>query len=463
VAGGRFGVRRLGGVELLVGGVGLTAAVAIGVLAAHDPVLAVGAATALVAVPVAVLRPALIAPLLVFSLFAEAITVGGTTVGRITAPLALLAVTSQVLQAPARLRGAATLVSLIAGYALLAMASLIWTVSVPGTLDALSTLIVSLVYTAAFAVLIRTPRDLGRLLSAVAISSAVLALLWIGQYAIGVDRRFNLAGDPNFFAAAQVVALPLVVVRLSLERDSLRRLALYVAVALIAASVLSTVSRGGFIILAVVVLLIVLLPSRVLFPSARQKTAFLLTALIGLGVLFPLAWGDLRHRFEVGLTRSNVAGGRGDLWMAAGTGYRQHPLTGLGFGAFKASSFQLLRTTPGVRIEEHLRPSVRSGEYVHNAFLGSLAELGPVGLALFTGVLGASAARLRRAAREARAAGLPVVGAVANALLLSLGGLILASLLLSTETSRVLWVLVGLSLSVPGLARLQGPSPHAET
>lgn len=456
-------MRRPGGAEFLVGVVALTGALAVGVLAAHDPVLAVGAAAALVAVPVAVLRPTLIAPVLVFSLFAEAITVGGTTVGRITAPLALVAVTSQVLQAPARLRDASLSLGLIAGYALLAIASLVWTVNVPGTLDALSTLMVSLVYMAAFATLIRAPRDLRRLLSAVAVSSAALAILWIGQYAIGVDRRFNLAGDPNFFAAAQVVALPLVVVRLSLERDAVGRLALYLAVAVVAASVLSTVSRGGFITLAVVVLLIVLLPSRVLFPSARQKTAFLLTALIGLGVLFPLAWGDLRNRFEVGLSRSNVAGGRGDLWMAAGTGYRQHPVTGLGFGGFKAVSFQLLRTTPGVQIEEHLRPSVRSGEYVHNAFLGTLAELGPLGLALFVGVLGASAARLRRAARDARAAGLPLVRSVANAVLLSLVGLALASLLLSTETSRVLWVLVGLSLSLPGLARLQGPSPNAET
>jgi O-antigen ligase len=451
------------GAELLLGAAALTAALAVGVLAAHDPLLAVAAAAAAVAIPLAVLRPTLITSVLVFSVFAEAITVGGTTVGRLTAPLALVAVTSQVLHAPVRLRGAALSLGLIAGYVLLAVASLIWTVNVPGTMDALSTLMVSLVYMAAFAALIRDQKDLQRLMAAVAVSSVALAVLWIGQYAIGVDRRFNVAGDPNFFAAAQVVALPLVVVRLSLEADAARRLFLYLAIAVIAASVLSTVSRGGFVTLAIVVLLIVLLPSRLLFPSARQKAAFLLTALIGLGVLFPFAWGELRDRFEVGFSRSNVAGGRGDLWMAAATGYRLHPLSGLGFGAFKPVSFELLRNTPGVELEEHLRSSVRSGQYVHNAFLGSLAELGPLGLALFVGVLGASAARFRRAAREARAAGLPMVRAVANALLLGLVGLVLTSLLLSTETSRVLWVLVGSSLSLPALIPLQGPPGHAET
>jgi putative inorganic carbon (HCO3(-)) transporter len=448
---------------VILGSVSLIAALALGVLAAHDPIIAGAALAAMVAVPVAVLRPTLIAHVLVFSIFAEAVTVGGTTVGRLTAPLALVAVISQVLQAPARLRGGALSLGLIAGYILLAVASLAWTVSVPSTLDALATLLVSLVYMAAFAVLIRSARDLRRLLASFSISSAALALLWIGQYALGVDRRFNVAGDPNFFAAAQVVALPLAVVRLSREADALRRSALFLAIALITASVLSTVSRGGFITLIVVVLLIVLLPSRLLFPSSKEKVAFLLTALVGLALLFPLAWGDLRNRFEVGFSQSNVAGGRGDLWSAAVTGYQQHPVTGLGYGGFKAVSFQLLAITPGAKLEEHLRFSVRSGEYVHNAYIGSLAELGPLGLALFLGILGTAAARFRRAARYARSAGVPFVKAVANGLLLSLMALSLASVLLSTETSRVLWALVGLSLALPGVVRLQGGPGHAET
>jgi O-antigen ligase len=438
-------------------------AAAVGVLAARDPILAVAVLAAVVAVPLAVLRPSLVLPVLVLSIFAEAVTVGGTTLGRLTAPLALVAVVSQVLQSPVRLRRATFSLILIGGYALLALASLAWTVSVPATVEALTTLAVSLVYGAAFAVLVRTSRDLHRLLTAFALASTSLALLWIGQYALGIDRRFNVAGDPNFFAASQVVALPLVVVLLSRERDALRRVALYVAIALIAASVLSTVSRGGFITLTVIVLLILVLPSRLLFQSPKQKAAFLLTALIGLAVLSPLAWGDLRHRFEAGLGQSNVAGGRGDLWLAATAGYRQHPVAGLGFGAFRAVSFQLLRSTPGVDLQSHLRFAVREGEFVHNAYLGSLAELGPVGLGLFLGILGAAAARFRRTAREARAAGRSFERSVAGGLLLSLLALALASALLSTETSRVLWVLVGLSLALPGLVpRLQPGTSGAE-
>jgi O-antigen ligase len=446
-------------------GLALSAAAGgVGVLAAHDPVLAVASLAVMVALPVAVLKPSLVLYPLVLSIFAEAVTVGGTTLGRLTAPLALVAVVAQVLQSPVRLRRAALPMVLIGGYALLALASLAWTVSVPETVEALTTLSVSLVYGAAFAVLVRTARDLRHLLAAFALSSTALALLWIGQYAIGIDRRFNVAGDPNFFAASQVVALPLVVVMLSWERDAMRRLALYLAVAVIAASVLSTVSRGGFVTLLVIVLLILVLPSRLVFPSPRQKAAFVLTALVGLAVLSPLAWGDLRHRFEVGFGQSNVAGGRGDLWRAAATGYRQHPLGGLGYGGFRGVSFQLLRNTPGVDLDTHLRFAVRRGEYVHSAYVGSLAELGPLGLGLFLGILGTAAARFRRTAREARAAGYSFASSVANGLLLSLLALGLASALLSTETSRVLWILVGLSLALPGLVpRLQRGTSGAET
>jgi O-antigen ligase len=436
------------GLDLVLVAVTLAAAAAVGVLSAHDPLLALAAVVALIGVPTAVLRPTLVPPILVLSIFAEAVTIGGVTVGRLIAPLALIAVVSQLLQAPGSLAGVRAALALIGAYVFLAVASLIWTVSVSGTFDTLASLLVSLAYMAAFAVLVRAPSHLRRLLWAFALSSTGLALLWMAQYAIGVDRRFNAAGDPNFFAALQVVALPLVVVLLSRERDPLRRLALYLAMALIAASVLSTLSRGGFITLAIVVVLIVLLPARMLFPTRKEKAAFLLTAVVGLALLFPLAWGDLRHRFEVGFSQPNVAGGRGDLWLAATHGYRQHPFTGLGYGAFKQVSFQLLRTTPGVNLQEHLRFAVRAGEYVHNAYLGSLVELGPLGLSLFVGVLGTTARLLRRTAREARLVGDPFVGSFANALFLSLLSFSVSSLLLSTETSRVLWLIVGLSLAL---------------
>jgi hypothetical protein len=47
---------------------------------------------------------------------------------------------------------------------------------------------------------------------------------------------------------------------------------------------------------------------------------------------------------------------------------------------------------------------------------------------------------------------------VANALLIGLVAFALASLLLSTETSRILWFIVGMSLALPGMVRAAAPA-----
>jgi O-antigen ligase len=431
-------------------GAALGLAAAIGALVPFSPTLAVAALIAVIAAPAAVIRPRLIPHVLVVTVFAEAVTIGGVTIGRLAAPLALVAVISQALVAPLRLRHAGLTVAFVIGYSLLAVASLAWSVNAGATVGTLASLAISLVYMAAFATLVRSRKDLRALMWTMLASSIVLGLLWITQFAIGVDRRFSTAGDPNFFAALQVVVIPLVVVLASTQSSVPRRILLYFAIAIIADSIISTLSRGGLVTLLMVAALLVLLPARSLFTSARQKAALFAAAAIGLAILLPLAWGPLGHRFQEGFKQSHVAGDRGDLWLAAVHGYALHPVTGLGYGGFEATSFQLLRSTPGVNLAAHMRFR-QGGEFVHSAYLGSLAELGPLGLVLFVGILGATARSLRRTARRARAAGDPFIRSVANALLVGLLAFSASSFLLSTETSRALWLMVGLSLALPAM------------
>src|SRR5437870_11360286 len=87
----------------LAGAIGV--ATAIGVLAVVSPILAIAATVGGIAVPAAVLRPKLVAHLLVVTIYAEALAIGGVTVGRLAAPLALIAVASQLVNAPVRLSG----------------------------------------------------------------------------------------------------------------------------------------------------------------------------------------------------------------------------------------------------------------------------------------------------------------------------------------------------------------------
>ncbi len=293
-----------------------------------------------------------------------------------------------------------------------------------------------------------------------------LGLWWIASYALGVSRFANLAGDANFVAAFQVIALPMVLALASHATTAAQRTGLYVGCAIIAASIVATLSRGGLITLLVAVALIAVSPAHLLFGSRRRKRILLLSVAAGLGVLLTFAWGDLSTRFAHGFNEPGVAAGRGDLDQAAIHGFQDHPILGLGYGGFAPSSFELLRTTPGVQLDVHSRclaPNapewLRSsgtfctGQPVHNAYVESLVELGIPGLLLFLGIMGATALSLIRTARRALTAGDAFIASTSVALVVGLAGLAMASFALSTETSRAPWMIVGLSLALPSLRR----------
>ena len=99
----------------------------------------------------------------------------------------------------------------------------------------------------------------------------------------------------------------------------------------------------------------------------------------------------------------------------------------------------------------HLRYQDYPGQQVHNTYLESLVELGVPGLLLFLALLLAAARSLVRSARRARATGDRFVEGVATALLIGLAAFSVSSFTISTETSRVLWLLIGLSLALSAM------------
>jgi len=453
---------------LLVAGA-LASAIVVGALAAWDPRVAAAACAGVIAIPVAVVKPRLVVYLLVLTIFASAFTVGGVTLNRLAAPLAVIAVISQLLQSRLRLEPSRPTLAAVTGYALLAFASLAWTVSVASTLNGLGSLAISLAYMGAFALLVRDRSDVRALFWVAAVCSIALGLWWAASYALGISRYANAAGDANFIAALQVVALLMVLALAADARTHGRRLGLYVALAIIAGSIVATLSRGGLIALLVAVILVALTPARLFFGSGRRKLGMMLAVAAGLTLLLAFAWTDLSSRFAQGFNEPGVGAGRGDLDLAAIHGFQERPILGFGFGGFQPSSLQLLRTTPGVQLAVHLRclaPNaaeyLRSagtfciGQPVHDAYLESLAELGLPGLLLFLGILSTTGVSLVRTAVRASREGNAFIASTAVALAAGLAALAVASFALSTETSRETWMIVGLSLALPGMLRSSG-------
>jgi O-antigen ligase len=443
------------------------AAVMLGSAASVNLRAGVAAAIVLAVVAATVVRPTSILAILILSVFLEVITLGGVTISRLIAPVALLVVLIELLRGGAVVHSGAQLYWALA-YSTLALASGLWTVSTSHTLTLLASLAIALTYMLCFAGLLDSEEVLRRVLHILAFGSLLIGAWSLASFkgytfvpggSLQGGRGQGGVGDPNFFANLQLVAFPLILVLAADAKNRLLRYALGFTALVTLASILSTLSRGGLVALILVVLLIPFVPARAFFPSRRQKALVMLVLAIGIGGLFsrPGFRDSVVKRATTifskqgGEAGSSAGSGRDELWKAATHSIKERPFLGLGFGAFSSVSNDLLFRTPGVdlrRISPHPK-----GLETHSAYLGTAAELGLPGLALFLALILSTMIALRRTAVRARRAGALFLSRISNALVLSLIGWAISSLFIETETARPLWTVVGISLALPKLVR----------
>jgi putative inorganic carbon (hco3(-)) transporter len=441
------------------------AGVVLGAAAAIDPMLAVVFAFAFAFGVSVALRPSSLLLLLVAAVFVELIQIGGVTITRLIAPIALVVVLAAAVKKEYAIRPAPPLAWAI-GYSMWALASGLWSGDRGGTIYLLSSLAIALVFMAAFASMLTTRVELERIVTALAILSFVLGVLsilaFIGRPLLGFGvlqegRSQGGTGDPSFFAATQLIALPLILVLAANTNRRWYRNALYAVALANLGSVLTTNSRGGTIQLALVMILLFALPARTIFRSVGQKRLALAGLTVGLSIFFVHYSADLLPRLETIWSRSQDQTGSGRLaiWPAAWDAFYSSPVTGIGYGVFVEQSVDRILDSPESQITGfNVHP-----EEVHNVFLGTATELGVVGLTLFLGLLASTARMLRRSARRARERGAYFVGGVADALFVGLLAWCVGSLFIETETSRPLWIVVGICLALPKLIPEPEPPP----
>ncbi len=452
------GTRAREGDALAWGGAGLVAAALLGIGTAFNNQLGVVLALSLTLAVGIVLRPKVILPILAVSVFVEALSVGGITISRLLAPLALCVVLVIAMQRRLTI-GATSPLVWVGAYFLWALASFAWTINAVDTRIKLGSLMLAVVYLLAAATLIESVRELRIFLAAIAAASLLIGLFGIATVALGISSQLQEgrpnggAGDPNLFAVYQVLAVPLTIALVASTRSRSARLLLVSAVLGIVASIFASESRGGLLAVTTVMLLIVVLPARALFRSRPQKAAILIFVFLAGGVAFAVTGAPLIQRVESLETSDSTGSSRIYLWDAAWTSVEQRPVLGLGYGAFPAAAPRLLHETEGVDFRHIELHATGKASETHNVYLGTLAELGIPGLVLFMSVLLATARQLIRTSKRAREAGSAFVARIANALLLSLLGWSVASIFLSTESSRSLWVLIGVSVALPKLIR----------
>jgi O-antigen ligase len=420
-------------------------------------------------------RPMLLLPIAAITIFIESVTFSGMTVTRMLAPGALLLATIETIRGRAGVRMGPPLVC-TALYTSWAIASGLWTQSVEGTLYLLQSLAIALVYLFAFAAMVKSESELRLLLYAMAFGASFiggLSLLAFGSSLeipylelLQAGRSQGGVGDPDFFAAMQIVMVPLVLVLATDAHDKLLRMALYGAALTLLASAFTSLSRGGFLGIALLgILLIASNPQRV-FRSRREKAAALLVVAIGMAVLFsrPFVRQEVVDRARTIYApqgkEDKTGSGRTNLWKAAARTAAENPFTGVGFGSFKYISEDLIYHTPGVDLEVYGGRREGDNFAAHNTYVGTAAELGFTGLALYLTVILSTGLYLRQTARRALALGQPFVSRVAHALLVGLMTWTVTSFFLSAETARMFWIVVGLSLALPKLLASAEPRPY---
>ena len=208
----------------------------------------------------------------------------------------------------------------------------------------------------------------GALMNYITGNAAFGRVAWNGVYA-----------NPNALAALMLLPLATVAALLKGERERWVRWAAMVGFVLIVAIIMVTQSRGAFLALSAGAGLAAL-------GHRRRLRAMVVMGVMGIAVLLlapaPLLerLSGLRNLTSNRLDQVDPEGSafqRWEIWRVAGDVIADHPLTGVGMGAYPKVHERYAR-----RGDYH--PTARGERDSHNTFVTILAEMGWPGLILFT-------------------------------------------------------------------------------
>ena len=267
-----------------------------------------------------------------------------------------------------------------------------------------------------------SPQRTRALLGAYVLGVSVAAVATVhdylsGVHATGYPGRFNgLSVDPNELGVTLALGLPMAwYLSLSQRQQRVAWLwQLYVPVAITA--ILLTASRGAFLTMLVALAIIPATQGRLRLRSKAALCAVVVGSLVLAFSFVPEATLE-RLQTTQGDIESGYFGNRGRIWRAGLEVAREHPLVGVGAGAFGAA----------------VVPSLNFEWASHSVPLSILVEDGIVGLLIFLAMFGATITALRAVPRLPRRFGIM--------LLLTLG---VGSLSLELGYRKQFWFVLGI-------------------
>lgn len=289
---------------------------------------------------------------------------------------------------------------------------------------------------------------LGRIIEMMILSNSFLALFAVKDYLTGNLERGRVHGvvggmfeDPNDLALSLITMVPLIYWMIQTRVTRSGRLFHMALMVVVVCGIVATQSRGGFIALLGVALMIVR-------GSRKKMVAVLIGAIIAVAVI----WAMQRGAFDRFSTITNyqseeTAQIRMHMWKAGVRMFADHPILGVGAGMFSVAYGQ-----------DYKDPSFAYNTWwtAHNSLIQVGAEMGLLGLLLWIGFAVSGFSSLRTARRRISLSDLedrakaPFLWMI-SALETSLAGFIMGAMFLSRAYD---WILIIVLALITALLRI---------
>jgi putative inorganic carbon (hco3(-)) transporter len=274
-----------------------------------------------------------------------------------------------------------------------------------------------------------------------------------------VPRLAGPLGDPNYFAQALLVVMPVCLLSVWRERAPQMQLAAAATAGLISLAIAYTYSRG-----AAVGFVAVLAGMAALGYVRVRHLAWIAAGVIVLLAAVPAYRDRITSITTIGGASAQVgdqtdadqsARGRSTEMRAAALAFLDHPAVGVGPGGFPFA-YQDYAAQVGGEVHAASKRGPQAGEVprreAHDLFLGVAADLGLAGLAVFLAILYMSLHGLVRARRRWHAQAQPDLANLADSFLLALVAYLVTALFLTLAFERYLWLLLAVAAACANVA-----------
>ncbi|HEQ98425.1 MAG TPA: hypothetical protein ENO22_03680 [candidate division Zixibacteria bacterium] len=258
----------------------------------------------------------------------------------------------------------------------------------------------------------------------------------------------SLMGDENDFALALNVMIPFAFFFFLNAKSRIKKAFYLLLLVAFLLGVISSLSRGGWVGLVVVVLYCMI-------RSKQKLRSFAIVVMLSVvAVLFAPSeyWEEVESIKNTGEGTAQV---RKDYWMAAVRMYIDHPVIGVGAanGSFRMPEYY----------QGRLQTATQWGRTFHGTLPQILAELGTLGMAAYLFMVYFAFKYLIAVGREYPGARTDYAPTLANAIVGAILGYFATSAFLSTAYYPQLWTLYTLTISLTFICRERFSQPTAES